>query len=92
MVRWFSMMRRLSVVRWRVSADWQRMMWEVRLSWVGVITLWGPSAVLAAMEGRVLWEMRFLDWNLREVRLETWVVKLVIKLLIIFVVASNLPV
>jgi hypothetical protein len=91
-VRWFSMMRRLSVVRWRVSADWQRMMWEVRLSWVSVITLWGPSAVLAAMEGRMLWEMRFLDWNLREVMLETWVVKLIIKLLIIFVVASNLPV
>jgi hypothetical protein len=92
MVRWFSMMRRLSVVRWRVSADWQRMMWEVRLSWVGVITLWGPSAVLAAMEGRMLWEMRFLDWNLWEVRLETRVVKLIIKLLIIFVVASNLPI
>jgi hypothetical protein len=92
MVRWFSMMRRLSVVGWRVSANWQRMVWEVRLSWVGVITLWGPSAVLAATEGRMLWEMRFLDWKLREVRLEMWVVKLIIKLLIIFVVASNLPI
>jgi hypothetical protein len=92
MVRWFSMMRRLSVVRWRVSANWQRMVWEVRLSWVGVITLWGPSAVLAATEGRMLWEMRFLDWKLREVRLEMWVVKFIIKLLIIFVVASNLPI
>jgi hypothetical protein len=82
----FPMMRRLSVVRWWwVSADWKRTMWEMRLSWMGVVTLWWPSAVLTSMEGWMFWEMRFLNWNLWEVRLETWVVKL----LIILIVSSN---
>lgn len=81
---WLSMVGWFSVMRWRrISAGGKRTMWEVRLSWMGMIPLWWTGAVLATMEWW-LREVRFLERWFGEVRLlEMWAVKLLVKLLVV---------